>query len=654
MRGMWKRVLIVLGVLILLLVVTAGVLFFSLTETRTVSGVVRDADTHAPLAGVELSVGDARILTNSQGAYAIAFERGRFVIAATLDGYLPAQVQVNAEDPVLRVLTQDIELTANRVAGYVLDAETNRTIANAAVQMGDLLVRADGLGAFQARAVKTGAPISVAADGYRTVAMEYRGEANLNIVLAPAAMSVLVADLAGRLIPNAAVQAGSVSASTDVQGRAVLRRIAPGTVVRASAPGFESATATAGGQDADVKLALRPNVLDGIITDAVTGRPISNTLVYVGTAIFVTNANGAYHVDNVPAKATLTLKAPGYSKVTVDASGASRRDVKLQPFQVKGIHIPFAMPADQVFAAMDLVGKTELNALVLDVKAERGRVAWDSAVPLAKEVGAFYPKWMDMRQVIERCRADHIYCIARMPVFQDTLLATSRPDLALRFPNGTVYHDNNSSAWTNAANTTVWDYNIALAKEAAALGFDEIQFDYVRFPGRVDAMYTSAIATEDGRIAAINGFLARAQKELRATGVFISADVFGLTAATDDEQYTGQRLRELGAYVDYVAPMVYPDVWNDAAYLLSNGLGITNCTVAVRCPYDVIFNSYKKSASKTTAKVRLWLQAYPGKGSYGFKEYRVQKQAAEESGSVGWMFWNGAGTYDAKAFDARR
>ena len=151
----------------------------------------------------------------------------------------------------------------------------------------------------------------------------------------------------------------------------------------------------------------------------------------------------------------------------------------------------------------------------------------------------------------------------------------------------------------------------------------------------------------------VAGFLARAQKELRPTGVFISADVFGLTTATEDDQYTGQRLKDLGAYVDYISPMVYPDVWAASSDLLSRGLGIGNCAIAVRCPYDVIYNSYKRSAEKTSAKVRLWLQAYPGRGNFGIEQYKIQKKAAEEAGGTGWMFWNAAGSYDARMFDAR-
>jgi len=118
--------------------------------------------------------------------------------------------------------------------------------------------------------------------------------------------------------------------------------------------------------------------------------------------------------------------------------------------------------------------------------------------------------------------SENIYCIARMPVFQDTLLATMRPNYAIKSPNGAVFMENGGTAWVSAYNTDVWNYNIALAKEIVAMGFDEIQWDYVRFPGQAN-VFLGPGNSEEARIAAVNGFLARAQKELRPTGVFLSA-----------------------------------------------------------------------------------------------------------------------------------
>ncbi len=240
-----------------------------------------------------------------------------------------------------------------------------------------------------------------------------------------------------------------------------------------------------------------------------------------------------------------------------------------------------------------------------------------------------------------------------MPVFQDTLLATLRPNQAVRYPNGTVFFETGGAAWINPFVPENGSYVIALAKEIAALGFDEIQFDYVRFPGLAGSFYWGAEYNEEARIAAIVGFLARAQKELRPTGIFISADVFGLTTATDDDQHTGQRLRDLGPYVDYLCPMVYPDTWVDASTLLTRGLQIKDCTEATKCPYEVVYNSYKRAIEKTSAKVRLWIQAYSGRGNFGVTQYRLQKKAATEAASSGWMFWSGTGIYDPKIFDPK-
>lgn len=642
-----RRTLLIL--LVLLVVLLGGFAFFRIQGMRKVSGTVRDAETRAPVEGAIVAIDSGnQTTTNAQGEYTLDAWRGQWSIRASADGYGAAQQELNAEDLVTQAYALDLMLQPTHLMGYVIDAETNQTLANAAMRVGDKPVKLTPQGAFDVRTVKVGTPIAVELVGYQAAALTYSGNPVFNISMVPITVTVRVSDAGGKPVANAQVQAGDQTGTTDAQGRAVLRRIQPGTTFRASAAGYGSATQPFNGSE--MTFTLRPTLLEGTVMDAATGKPIPNALVYIGTSYITTTVQGAYRIPNAPENATLAVMAAGYAKTTVTTSGEARRDIKLQPFLVKGIHVPFGLKPDALRERFDLVKTTELNAIVLDVKAEKGMVAWDSQVPLAKQIGAAYLNGTDLKQVIQWCRAEKVYCIARLPVFQDTKLAVQRPDLSLRLPNGQPFMDNNESAWTNAANPAVWDYNISLAKEAATFGFDEIQFDYVRFPGHAASVYTGALATEEGRVVAITGFLARAQKELRPLGVFISADVFGLTAATEDDQYTGQHLRDLGPYVDYLAPMVYPDVWVDASFLLSNGLKISNCTVAVRCPYDVIANSYKRAAEKTTAKVRLWLQAYSGRGGFGVNEYRIQKKAAEDAGSVGWMFWSGTGTYDVKTF----
>ncbi len=645
---MSRRLTCLVLLLVPLLAVLAAVLLFYQWETRELGGAVRDAETGAPLQDAVLVAGDLRVTTDAHGRYALPLPRGEVTLTAEADGYVPAVHRLRGDDLFSYHFAIDFVLTPNQLVGRVRDAETQQPVADARLQLGSTLVTANAQGQFEARGFKTGTPLAVHATGYETATLRVERQTNLEVLLVPCTVTVTVTDLANQPLANAQVQTAGVTAVSDANGRAVLRRVGPGALMRISAAGHETGSAFLTGRE--VRVALRPSTLDGTVTDAATGRPISNTLVYVGSAFVATNAQGAFHLDNVPAKATVSFHAPGYRKTDVAAPDGRRLDVKLTRFAVKGIRILFGSTPESLRANIDLVAKTELNAIIVDVKSEKGRIAWDSQVPLAREIEAAYLKGINLAEVIERCRALKIYCIARIPVFQDTLLATARPALGLKYPNGTVFFEDNGSGWTDAGNSQVWDYNLALAKEVAALGFDEIQFDYIRFPGGAAGLYTGVRATPEGRIGAIAGFLARAQKELRPTGVFVSADVFGLTTATDEDQYTGQRLRDLGQYVDYISPMVYPDVWVDAGFLLSNGLGIRNCTEAVRCPYDVVLQSTKRAAGKTTTIIRPWLQAYAGRGNFGVAQYKQQKKAAEDAGINGWMFWSGTGTYDAATF----
>jgi hypothetical protein len=644
---MLRRILITL---VLIASSVTAVLVYLAQETRQLAGVVSDATVRTPVPDARVRIASRSVTTNAQGEYVVGIPRGTHALVVEADGYVPLRADVNGDDLFARAFAVDLALEQNRVTIVARDAETNQPLPNVPVSVDDKIMTTNAAGALEARGVKQDTPIAAQVLGYQPIVVPFEGQTKVELRLPPNALNVTVLDqYTQQPIASAQLQADNLKAVTDANGLGTLRRVKPNALVRASAPGYASATAAFSGSD--LQLALRPNMLDGSVVDAATGQPISGTLVYLGSTNVATNAQGAYHLDNVPAKTTLVFKAPGYRKTELTVSSVTRRDMKLTPFNVKGIHVPFAAPMDQVRDLFAMISKTELNAMVVDVKSEKGRIAWDSAVPLAKQIGAYSQYSIDLAEVIGQCRAQNIYCIARVPVFQDTLLATARPSQAVRYLNGNVFSESGGAAWLNPFVQDNWNYVLALAKEVAAFGFDEIQFDYVRFPGRAGTLYWGADYNEETRIATIAGFLARAQKELRPTGVFVSIDVFGLTTATDDDQSTGQRLRDLGPYVDYVCPMVYPDTWVEASSLLMHGLQIKDCTEAVKCPYDVVYNSSKRATEKTSAKVRLWLQAYPGRGDFGVSQYRLQKKAAADAGSFGWMFWNATGVYDPKIFD---
>jgi hypothetical protein len=179
----------------------------------------------------------------------------------------------------------------------------------------------------------------------------------------------------------------------------------------------------------------------------------------------------------------------------------------------------------------------------------------------------------------------------------------------------------------------------------AALGFDELQFDYIRFPsdGEVESLLYSQPSTEESRYRAIEGFMARLQAELDPL-VFTSADVFGLTPWVDHEAGIGQMIENVAPYVDYLSPMLYPSLYTE---------GVLRFEIPdpAHHPYEVVYRSLLLAAERTETKIRPWLQHYSLHGvQYGLEEYRAQKQAAYDAGAAGWLFWNASGIYEEELF----
>ena len=328
-------------------------------------------------------------------------------------------------------------------------------------------------------------------------------------------------------------------------------------------------------------------------------------------------------------------------------ANARPASVAADAFAAKAIYMNPRITTDNAgfLRLVDLIDRTELNALVVDVK-ELG-VYVDTDVALFREAGAVDPL-LDAAGLLRTLHARDIYAIARHVVFKDDAVAAARPDLAVAdATTGDTWLDYNGGAWLNPFAEEVRDANAQFAAELAGLGFDEIQFDYVRFPsdGDLATMDFGRPVTEAARVEAITGFLALTREQVAPTGANTAADVFGYTLLLDDIGI-GQNAARIAEVVDYVCPMVYPSHFPNGSIDVPGH------------PNDFPAETIAISMASGTAmigdpgKLRPWLQDFSlaGMSEYGTAEVRVQIDAAEAAGTSGWMIWDPNNEYHVDAF----
>ena len=334
------------------------------------------------------------------------------------------------------------------------------------------------------------------------------------------------------------------------------------------------------------------------------------------------------------------------------AEAATKREpaapkLRTLPNEVRGVHVTMAL------ASLD--GKLEeyleltdegLNTIQLDVKDENGEVGFvPSAVPLASQVGAARPYYRP-REVARLIHAKGVYLIGRVVVFEDPHLAEGAPELAIKNADGSVWRNDAGLGWTNPYNRKVWDYNVSIAEVAARAGFDEIQFDYVRFPSDGDienAVFPGKTATAPGWVIA--QFVHYAAKRLKPLGVRVSADVFGLAATRD--LGIGQVPKRLAKYVDAIYPMVYPSHYGSGEYGLDDPNGTPGDTVAYSLTH------FRRELRGGKAQLIPWLQDFSYGRTYGLAEVQDQIDATRQLGARGYLLWNPLGVYTPGALSPR-
>ena len=351
--------------------------------------------------------------------------------------------------------------------------------------------------------------------------------------------------------------------------------------------------------------------------------------------------------DAAPAAAIEWVSPRAPSPVV--AVPASERVAK--PEAVRGIYVgSWSAGSERRLAQLiALADETEINAFVIDVKDVTGEVSHATQVPLARQLKADRrPRISDMRAVLAKLKEHDIYPIARIVAFKDPLLADARPEWAIQRADGSVWADDKGIRWVDAFNEDVWAYNIELAREAIALGFAEVQWDYVRFPDAPQSYMSEAVYPQrNGRTMAkgIRAFLIKSREELGGTGAPLTADVFGITTSAHGDVGIGQYWEDMADVADVLLPMVYPSHYPRGTWCFP---------VPNAAPYQIVRKALRHGVARSedipgAATIRPWIQAFSlGRPDYTPEYVRAQIDAVYDAGLTEWILWNPASRYSAE------
>jgi hypothetical protein len=327
------------------------------------------------------------------------------------------------------------------------------------------------------------------------------------------------------------------------------------------------------------------------------------------------------------------------------AAAPPKRTGPAVPKEIRGVHVTMALASlDGKLAEYTRI--PGINTIQLDVKDENGEVAFHRlAPPLAKRVGSAM-RYYDPVKAAKQVHSEGLFLIGRVVCFEDPILSKGRPDLAIRTSGGAVWQNHAGLGWTNPYQKRVWDYNLRIAQSAARAGFDEIQFDYVRFPsdGDIESAVFPGKRNEAMGIT-IARFVHYATKRLRPMGVRVSVDVFGLSATRD--LGIGQSPRRLSKIVDAIYPMVYPSHYGPGEYGLASPVSVPGTTVGRS------LRDFRRQMRRGKAQLVPWLEDFSFTGTTTLTHVQEQIRAARRWKSGGFLLWNPSGVYTEGALTSQ-
>lgn len=376
------------------------------------------------------------------------------------------------------------------------------------------------------------------------------------------------------------------------------------------------------------------------IIDSLTQEPIANALIIDAKHEIHSDKDGNFTLETN--KGEFHIKAYGYRPLTFKVENKVSL-LKLKSIKVKALYLTFWGASNNSRTLKNIlqtIKETEANAVVVDVKNEYGSTSFLTSFEQANSYGAHKNRTnRNIQKFIQTMKNNNIYTIARIVTFKDEIQASNNPDYALRRDsNGSIWRNHDNMAWVDPYDKRSHTYTICIAEEAAKVGFDEINFDYIRFPAK-SALRYSKENTKENRVAAIESFLESAKADLQKYGVFISVDTYGniLWTKEDDDNNIGQILESLALHSDYIAPMLYPSGFSYRSFYFD---------YPADRPYAVIYRSLNNIKERVDIKrVRPWLQYFRDYKKNKREEIQAQIRPTQELGTNGWMMWSPSSKY---------
>ncbi|WP_371879114.1 putative glycoside hydrolase [Candidatus Chloroploca mongolica] len=652
----------------------------------TLTGVITDAYTGEPVAGALVEVGASTSTTSDEGVFSVTRWSNRDTLEVRAPQYealaLPLAGRPELSGTNALTVTLNTSLRPNSLTGVVLDEFTGTPVQDAQVLATfdvtrTLTTTTDLEGRYTLSGLPEQFTLAVEAENFAAASEEITRTTAFDLNLRPNVLAGTITDrYTAEGVAGATVQVGDVRAQTDASGTYRVTGIAADAVtVEISADGYATLSQELG-QVTALDAVLRPDTLRGRLIDKDSGQPIVNaailaTTTFPGTDVtferIVNREDGSFTLPSLPEQGYLQVLSPGYrTEIIPIEPGNVPTEIALERFRVKALYVTSAVASvpNLLEEYIELIERTELNAIVIDIKSDLrddlGMIYYDSQVPLARELNLSRP-YIDMPALVQRLKDRGIYTIARIQLFShDNVLSDARPEWSIRVrETGEVYADYPGPgiryAYLDPTNRNVWEYNIQLGVEAALMGFDEVNYDYIRFPDwfgpRAEfgekLLFSEPLdaVNNPGRMfEVITEFMDEAHRAVNGSGAKMSICVFG-RVVLGGSLTIAQDMQLMGNYTDYISPMPYPSLWWPGAFDLPS---------PVEEPYKVL-EAANAAGLKTIegeyARLRPWLQDHTDPWSYkvvryGPVEVRAQIDATEKFPEIdGWMLYDSANAY---------